>query len=349
MKFSSDCIIVVLTGWLTGFLDSWSLYHKLHIFRILIIDMRDHGTVIVSCAVTGAIHVPTMSPHLPVTPDEIVEDAIAAAQAGASILHLHVRDPETGEPVNNLELFRNVAERIHEETDAIIQPTTGGAPTMSPKERIQVVPELDPEMASCNMGSINFGLYPILEKYDEFDHEWERSYLEGTRDLIFQNTFEDLETILPVFHEHETKPELECYDVGHLYNVKHLLDRGLLEAPLHLQFVLGIHGGIGADEENLTHMVRIAEKLFGDQFSFSVIGAGRKEFSLGSQAVSMGGHVRVGLEDNLYLRRGELAESNADLVEKMRNLTYEVSGRELATPDEAREFLDLKGASETAL
>lgn len=311
--------------------------------------MRDHDKVILSCAVTGAIHVPTMSSHLPITPDEIANEAIAAAEAGASIVHIHVRDPETGEPITDLDLFRDVAERIHSETDVIVQPTTGGAPTMAPRERIRVIPELKPEMASCNMGSINFGLYPILEKYDEFDYEWEREYLEGTRDLIFQNSFEDLETILPVFKEHGSKPELECYDIGHLYNAKHLLDRGILKAPLHLQFVLGITGGIGADEENLTHMIQIAEKLFGDQFSFSVIGAGRKEFALGSQAVSMGGHVRVGLEDNLFLRRGELAESNADLVAKMRDITYEVSGRELATPAEVREFLDLKGEEETAI
>lgn len=311
--------------------------------------MRDHDKVILSCAVTGAIHVPTMSPHLPITPDEIANEAIAAAEAGASIVHIHVRDPETGEPITDLDLFRDVAERIHSETDVIVQPTTGGAPTMAPRERIRVIPELKPEMASCNMGSINFGLYPILEKYDEFDYEWEREYLAGTRDLIFQNSFEDLETILPVFKEHGSKPELECYDIGHLYNAKHLLDRGILKAPLHLQFVLGITGGIGADEENLTHMVQIAEKLFGDQFSFSVIGAGRKEFALGSQAVSMGGHIRVGLEDNLFLRRDELAESNADLVAKMRDITYEVSGRELATPAEVRGFLDLKGEEETAI
>ena len=310
--------------------------------------MRNHDKVILSCAVTGAIHVPTMSPHLPVTPDEIADEAIAAADAGASIVHVHVRDLETGEPVTDLELFREVAERIRAETDVVVQPTTGGAPTMAPEERISVVPELEPAMASCNMGSINFGLYPILDAYDEFDHEWEREYLEGTRDLIFQNSFADLETILPTFREYGTKPELECYDAGHLYNTEHLLDRGLLETPLHLQFVLGITGGLGADEENLAYMVRIAEKLFGDDFSFSVIGAGRKEFALGTQAVSMGGHVRVGLEDNLYLRRGELAESNADLVEKMRDLTYEVAGRDLATPDEARQFLGLKDAAEVA-
>jgi uncharacterized protein (DUF849 family) len=308
-----------------------------------------NGNTIISCAVTGAIHVPTMSPHLPITPDEIAEEAIAAAGAGASIVHIHVRDPETGEPITDLDLFRQVATRIHEESDVVIQPTTGGAPTMAPEERVRVVPELEPEMASCNMGSINFGLYPILEKYDEFEYDWEPEYLEGTRDLIFQNSFEDLETLLPVFDEHGTKPELECYDVGHLYNAKHMVDRGYIEPPLHLQFVLGINGGIGADAENLTHMYHIAERLFGEDYSFSVIGAGRNEFTRGVQAVDMGGHVRVGLEDNLYLGPGELAESNADLVEKAVGLTRNLTGRGIATPAETREFLGLKGKHETAI
>lgn len=310
--------------------------------------MRQFDNVIIACAVTGAIHVPTMSPHLPITPEEIAEEAVEAAEAGASIVHIHVRDPETGEPSSDLGLFRAVAERVDAECDAIIQPTTGGGPGMTVEERIAVVPELEPEMASCNMGSINFGLYPVLEGYDEFNHDWEPEFLEGTRDNIFPNTFEDLETVLGIFDDHDTIPELECYDVGHLYNAKHFVDRGLLEPPLHLQFVMGIHGGIGADEENLSHMVRIADKLFGDDYSFSVIGAGRKEFSLGSQAVSVGGHARVGLEDNLYLRRGELAESNADLVEKMVDLAWELTGRNPATPDQVREFFGLKGTDATA-
>ena len=311
--------------------------------------MRTLDKTIVSCAVTGAIHVPTMSPHLPITPDEIAEEAIAAAEAGASILHLHVRDPETGEPITDLDLFREVFERVDEACDAIIQPTTGGAPTMPVSERIRVVPEFAPEMASCNMGSINFGLYPILKKYDEFEHEWEREYLEGTRDLIFPNTFDDLETILSTFKETGTKPELECYDVAHLYNAKYMLEAGYLETPLHLQFVMGIHGGIGAHAENLTHMVTIAEKLFGDDFSFSVIGAGKNEFTRAVQAADMGGHVRVGLEDNLYLRRGELAESNAQLVEKAVDLVGDTTGQEIATPAETREFLGWKGPGETAI
>jgi uncharacterized protein (DUF849 family) len=197
------------------------------------------------------------------------------------------------------------------------------------------------------MGSINFGLYQLVEKYDEFEYDWEADYLSGTRDLIFRNTFEDLETILPVFDDHGTMPELEVYDVGHLYNAKHLLDRGILSTPLHIQFVMGIHGGIGASAKNLTHLVDVADDLFGDDFSFSVIGAGRNEFPLGTQGVSMGGNARVGLEDNLYLERGRLAESNAELVEKMVRLTREVTGREVATPAETREFLGLKGQDAT--
>jgi uncharacterized protein (DUF849 family) len=309
--------------------------------------MRQFDKTIISCAVTGAIHTPTMSPHLPITAEQIASEAIAAAEAGASIVHLHVRDEETGEPITDLDLFREVAERVAAGCDAVVQPTTGGAPTMAPEERIRVVPELEPEMASCNMGSINFGLYQLVEKYDEFEYDWEAGYLSGTRDLIFRNTFEDLETILPVFDDHGTMPELEVYDVGHLYNAKHLLDRGLLSTPLHIQFVMGIHGGIGASAKNLTHLVDVADDLFGDDYSFSVIGAGRNEFPLGTQGVAMGGNARVGLEDNLYLERGRLAESNAELVEKMVRLTREVTGREIATPAETREFLGLKGQDAT--
>ncbi|QHS17013.1 3-keto-5-aminohexanoate cleavage protein [haloarchaeon 3A1-DGR] len=310
--------------------------------------MRSFEKAIITCAVTGSIHVPTMSPHLPITPDEIVEEAVAAADAGASIVHVHVRDPETGEPSPDLELFREVATRIRERSDVIVQPTTGGGSNMTLEERVQVVPELEPEMASCNMGSINFGLYPILEAYDEFEHEWERPFLENTREFVFRNTFADLERIIPLFADHGTMPELECYDVGHLHNAKHFLDRGILDPPLHLQFVMGIHGGIGADPEHLTHMIRTAERLFGDRYSFSVVGAGRMQFPLTTQAISAGGHARVGMEDNLYLRKGELAERNADLVEKMVHQTREITGREIASPDEVREFLGLKGASSVA-
>jgi len=311
--------------------------------------MRHLDSVIISCAVTGAIHVPTMSPHLPVTPEEIATECIDAAEAGASIVHVHVRNPETGEPVTDLDLFRAVAERVHAESDVVVQPTTGGAPTMAPEERVRVVPELEPEMASCNMGSINFGLYPLLDRYEEFTHDWEREYLAGTRDLIFQNTFEDLETVLPIFEECGTKPELECYDVGHIYNARYMADQGYIDPPYHLQFVLGIHGGIGPDAENLSHMIRIADKLFDDEYSFSVIGAGKQEFKRAVQAVDMGGHARVGLEDNLYVAPGVLAESNTDLVTKAADLTRALSGRDVATPAETREFLGLKGKDETAI
>jgi uncharacterized protein (DUF849 family) len=303
----------------------------------------DGDKFILSCAVTGAIHVPTMSQHLPITPEEIADAAVDAADAGASIVHLHVRDPVTGEPVNDLNLFREVIAQIHARSDVIIQPTTGGAPTSAVVDRIKVVPEFEPEMASCNMGSINFGLYPIARKYDSFLHDWERDYLESTRDLVFRNSFEELESVLQTFDEHDTVPELECYDVGHLYNVRHMMDRDLIHAPVHLQFVMGILGGIGADAENLSHMVRVSEKLFGDQYSFSVIGAGRSEYKRAVQSLDLGGHVRVGLEDNLYIGPGEQATSNAQLVEKAVSLAHSLTGRSPADPRVTREFLGLKG------
>jgi len=305
--------------------------------------------VIITCAVTGAIHTPTMSPHLPVTPEEIAQECIAAAEAGAAIVHVHVRDPETGEPITDLDLFEEVATTVADETDIIIQPTTGGAPTMSPEERIGVVPRLEPEMCSCNMGSINFGLYPMRHQYDKWEYNWEPEYLEGTTDLIFQNTFADLEVMLGTMSEYDTVPSLECYDVGHLYNLKHCVDRGLIDPPLHLEFVLGIHGGIGADPKNVYHMKKIADDLFGDNYSFSVIGAGRHEFPICTTAVSVGGHARVGLEDNLYLERGKLAASNADLVSRMVDLAWDIAGRKPAEPDEVRGFLGLKGLDATRL
>jgi len=309
--------------------------------------MRSLDDVIINCAITGGDHVPTLSPHIPVTPGELIEEGIAAAEAGASIVHIHVRDPETGEPVSDVELFREVARGIAAETNAIVQPTTGGSPGMSVEERIKVVPELEPEMASCNMGSINFGLFPILEKFDEFEHDWEAPFLEGTRDYVFENTFADLETVLSTFQDHGTKPELECYDTGNLYNAKYLVETGHLELPIHIQFVMGILGGIGADSDNLSHLVQTAEKLFGDDYSFSVIGAGRQQFPLGSQAVSRGGHVRVGLEDNVHIRKGELAESNAEQVAKMVDIVDELTGRDIATPETTREYLGLKGQDAT--
>ena len=305
--------------------------------------MRDIDKLIISCAVTGSIHVPTMSPHLPITPEEIADEAVAAAHAGASIVHIHVRDPDTGKPSQDVERFREVAADIADRCDAIVQPTTGGPPSMDIKDRIRVVPHLSPEMASCNMGSINFALHPLLDRYDEFEHEWEPEFLDHTRDLVFRNTFDDLMTILPIFDEHGTVPELECYDVGHLYNAKWLLSEGYLEPPVHVQFVTGVLGGIGTDPRNITHMVDVAEDLFDGEFSFSVIGAGKAQFPQATLSMRMGGHVRVGLEDNLFIRAGELAKSNADQVEKVVHFNEELTSRAIATPDETREFLGLKG------
>jgi uncharacterized protein (DUF849 family) len=308
----------------------------------------ESGNAIVTCAVTGAIHTPSMSPHLPTTPEEIAAECIAAAEAGAAVVHVHVRDPETGRPVNDTDLFHEVATQVREEVDVVIQPTTGGAPNSPPEERISVVPALEPEMCSCNMGSINFGLYPMLESVDEWEYDWEPEYLESTTDLIFQNTFGDLEVIMGTIEEHGTVPSLECYDVGHLYNLAHCVEQGWITPPLHIEFVMGIHGGIGASAENLVHMKRVADDLFGDGYSLSVIGAGRNQFPLTTQAISMDAQARVGLEDNLYLERGRLAESNAEQVEKIVDLAWSVAGREPASSNEVREFLGLKSPAATA-
>ncbi|MFB6310477.1 MAG: 3-keto-5-aminohexanoate cleavage protein [Salinirussus sp.] len=304
---------------------------------------RSLDDIIITCALTGAIHTPSMSEYLPVTPEEIISEGIAAAEAGASIIHVHVRDPETGEPISDPDLFAEVIAGIQSETDAIVQPTTGGGLNMTVEERMRTIPAVEPEMASFNMGSMNFGLYPMAEAIDEFEYDWEEDYLESTRDFIFPNTFESLETAIEMFDEANTMPELECYDVGMLYNAKHLYDRGLLEPPIHMTFVLGIHGGIGADPFHLEHMADTAERLFGDDASWSVLGAGRNQFPLAVQAANMGANARVGLEDNLYLERGVMAKSNAEQVEKMVDLAWEITGREPADPAAVREFFDLKG------
>lgn len=241
----------------------------------------------------------------------------------------------------DLDLFREVASGI--KTDPIVQSTTGGGMNMSVKERMAVVPELEPEMDSCNIGIMNFGLYPMIEGVEEFEYDWEEPYLDGTWDHIFPNTFESLRTAFSMFDEHGTMPELECYDVGHLYNAKHFVETGHLDTPIHLQFVMGIHGGIDADQHHLQHMIETAERLFGDDASWSVIGAGRMQFPFGTQAAAMGGNARVGLEDNLHLERGTLAKSNAEQVEKITRLAWEIAGREPASPEQVREFLDLKG------
>ncbi len=297
--------------------------------------------IIITCAVTGAIHTPTMSPYLPLTPEQIAEDAVKAAEAGAAVVHIHARDPKTGMPTSDVNVFREILTRIKEKSDVVICPTTGGGLGMSVQERIRVVPELKPEMATFNMGSMNFGLHHMLRKYKEFKYDWERHYLEMSKDFVFKNTFADLEYIAKTFYENQTKPELECYDVGQVYNAAFLLQTGVLKPPLYVQFVHGILGGIGTALEDLMHMKHTADRLLGN-YTWSVIGAGRHEFKLCTLAVLMDGNVRVGLEDNLYIEKGRLAKSNAELVEKMVRIAREF-GKEPATPDEARKILGLKG------
>lgn len=299
--------------------------------------------VIISCAVTGSIHTPSMSPHLPLTPQQIADEAIAAAQAGAAVLHLHARDPLDGSPSFAPEVFRQFLPSISAQTDAVINITTGGSHTMTLEQRLAAAVDVSPEMASCNMGSMNFGYFQVLDKLKEFRFDWEQPYLAGSRDRIFRNTFGDIEHILQTLGDgHGTRFEFECYDVGHLYTLKHFVDRGLVKGTLFLQFALGILGGIGADPENLTYMKRVADKLFGDGYQFSVLAAGRYQIPMATQAALLGGHVRVGLEDSLYLGRGQLATSNADQVLLIRGIV-EALGLEIATPDEARELLQLKG------
>ena len=304
--------------------------------------------VIITCAVTGSIHTPTMSPHLPLTPDEIAADGVAAAEAGASILHLHARNPEDGSPTPDPDVFMQFLPRIKQQSDAVINITTGGGMGMSLDERLAAPRRASPEMTSLNMGSMNFGIYPMLERYESFKHDWERKHLEGSRDFIFRNTFKDIEYIMKELGEgHGVKFEFECYDVGHLYNLAHFVDRGLVKPPLFVQTIFGILGGIGADHENLMHMRRIADKLFGADYRWSILAAGKHQMSFVTMGAMMGGNIRVGLEDSLYLARGELAKSNADQVAKVRRIVEDLS-LEVATPAEARAMLGLKGGDQIA-
>lgn len=303
--------------------------------------------VIISCAVTGAIHTPSMSPYLPVTPDEIAKSSIEAAEAGAAIIHLHARDPVTGKPDQTPEAFRPFLEKIKAGCDAVVNLTTGGSPYMSVNERIQPAMVLKPEVASMNMGTMGFGLFPMLERFKEFKHDWERPYLEGSKDLIFRNTYGDIETALQSMAPNETRYEFECYDTSHLYNLAHFVDRGLIKAPFFVQTVFGILGGIGAHPEDVMHMKRTADRLFGDSYRWSVLGAGRNQMPVAAMAASMGGNVRVGLEDSLWIGAGELAKTNAEQVLKVRKI-IEGLGLEVATPAEAREILALKGVAKVA-
>jgi uncharacterized protein (DUF849 family) len=299
--------------------------------------------VIITCAVTGSIHTPSMSPYLPITPDEIAEQSIAAAEAGASILHLHARNPEDGSATPDPKVFMQFLPRIKQNTDAVVNITTGGGHGMTLEERLAAAVAASPEMTSLNMGSMNFGLYPILDKMKDFKYDWEPRALEASRDFIFRNTFKDIEYVLKELGEgHGVRFEYECYDVGHLYNLAHFLDRGLVKPPLFVQTIFGILGGIGADTENLMHMKRIADKLFGEQYRWSVLAAGRHQMAFTTMAAINGGNVRVGLEDSLFLGKGQLAESNADQVRKIRRIVEDLS-LEVATPKEAREMLALKG------
>ena len=288
-----------------------------------------------------------MSPHLPVTPEEIIKDSLDAAEAGAAILHLHARDPDTGKPTQDPEAFRKFLPRLKQATGAVLNLTTGGSPHMTVAERMRPAAELKPEVASLNMGSMNFGLYPMLDRFKAFTHDWERQHLEASRDLVFKNTFADIQHILEVGTANGTRFEFECYDTSHLYNLAHFVDRGLVQAPFLVQTVFGLLGGIGAHPEDVAHMKRTADRLFGDAYIWSVLGAGRNQMNVAAQAAAQGGNVRVGLEDSLWIAPGQRAESNAAQVTKLRSLLEGLS-LEVATPDEARAMLVLKGAENTA-
>ena len=303
--------------------------------------------VIITCAVTGAIHTPSMSPFLPVTAEEIADAAVGAAEAGAAIIHLHARDLKTGKPDQTPEAFARFLPRIKQATNAVVNLTTGGAPYMTVEERVRPAATFKPEVASLNMGSMNFGLFPMLQRFKEFKHDWERKALEDSRDLVFRNSFKDIEYVLHTLGDAGTRFEFECYDTSHLYNLTHFLERGLVRAPLFVQTVFGILGGIGPHPEDVLHMKRTADRLFGKDYKWSVLGAGRNQLPIAAQAAAMGGNVRVGLEDSLWAGKGRLAQSNAEQVRMVRQI-IEGLGRSVATPDEARAILSLKGGDQVA-
>lgn len=302
-------------------------------------------SVIITCAPTGGIHTPTMSPHLPITPKQIWTASIDAAEAGASIIHLHARDPETGKPDPRPETFMEFLPVIKQSTNAVINVSTGGGLGMTMDERLRAATTASPEMASLNMGSMNFGIFPMLEKYSNWKHDWEPEFLEMTKDFIFPNTFKTIEYALKTLGEgHGTRFEFECYDLGHLYNVKWFVDKGLIKPPFFIQMVFGILGGAGADLDNLMHMHNIADKLFGvENYEWSVLAAGRHQMPFATQSAMLGGNLRVGLEDSLYIGPKQLAKSNAEQVLKIRSIVENL-GLQVATPDEARSRLDLKGS-----
>ena len=304
--------------------------------------------ILITCAITGSVHTPSMTPYLPVTADQITAEAVAAAEAGAAILHLHARDPKDGRPSAKPEHFMAFLPRIKQATDAVVNLTTGGSATMTLEERLAAPVAAEPEMCSLNMGSMNFALYPAAARITDWRYDWEKPFLEGSDDLVFKNTPRDIARVIAEMGaKRGARFEFECYDLGHLYMLRHFADRGLVEPPFFIQFVFGILGGMGADSENLAHVKRIADKLFGDDYQWSVLAAGRHQIPFTTMAAAMGGHVRVGLEDSIYIARGELADSNARQVTRIREIAERL-GREVATPAEARALLGLKGADRTA-
>jgi uncharacterized protein (DUF849 family) len=307
--------------------------------------MAAKNKVIITCAVTGSIHTPSMSPHLPVTAEEIADAAVGAAEAGAAIVHLHARNPKDGRPDQSPEAFAPILKSIKQRSGAVLNITTGGAATMTIEERVRPAATFKPEVASLNMGSMNFGLYPMLARFTDFKHEWERPYLEASRERIFKNTFADIEYILTTCAENGTRFEIECYDIGHLYTLAHFAERGIVKPPFFVQSVFGILGGIGPHPEDVVHMKRTADRLFGSDYRWSVLGAGRNQMPVAAMSAAMGGNVRVGLEDSLWLGKGKFAESNAAQVTQARKI-IEGLGLEVATSDEAREILSLKGGNQ---
>jgi len=305
--------------------------------------------IIITCAITGSIHTPSMSPHLPVTAEQIIDESIGAAEAGAAILHLHARDPENGRPSADPAHFMAFLPRIKQRCDAVLNISTGGSATMTLDDRLAAPKLAAPEMCSLNMGTMNFALYPAADRITDWKHDWEKPFLEGSDDLVFKNTPRDM---VHVLHElgdmRGARFEFECYDVGHLYMLRHFMDRGLVSGKPFIQFVFGVLGGIGTDPENLTHMKLVADRLFGEDYAFSVLAAGRHQMPLTTMSAILGGHVRVGLEDSLMISRGTLARSNAEQVGKIRRIVEDL-GRTVATPEDAREMLDLKGADRTGI
>jgi uncharacterized protein (DUF849 family) len=309
--------------------------------------MAEARKVIITCAVTGSIHTPTMSPYLPITPQEIADAAVGAAEAGAAIVHLHARDPVDGHPTQDPKYFRVFAADIARRSDVVLNFTTGGAATMTTEERLQPALQLKPEVASLNMGSMNFGLFPMLQRFSKWKFDWEKTYLETSDDRVFKNTFKDIEHILTSCAANRTRFEIECYDIGHLYTARHFLDRAVVKPPLFIQSVFGILGGIGGHPDDVLHMKRTADRLFAGQYQWSVLGAGRNQLPIAAMSAAMGGHVRVGLEDSLWLGPGTLAESNAAQVRRVREI-IEGLGLQVAKPDDARRILELKGRTDVA-